>query len=571
MASADNIAIRQTWIEEHTAKLAAELQESEDDAFLYLAASLLLGTSADEIEAEDIVDGAQDKQIDFIHIEDNSDGEAEIVIIQSKNTRGFGSNTLIQLRNGLTWIFEKPRAQFLKLQNESFKSKISEVRQVKTEFGPSNLTVRVFHVCNGDASNLSAEYKQEEQALRDQYGNVGFGRFQFKAIGASELFDLLNEGDRSKRSINLDLPIQYDVNRPSIMDFAQGDTKALVCTVSGADLARAAQAQPRDSIFDLNVRPFYGTKGKVNRDILTTGTSDEAVRFWFLNNGVTMVCDAFDFNRDPDEPRVKITNAQIVNGCQTTVAIREAFESGALDSRVKLLLRVYATSNQGLVEKITLTTNNQNKITDRDLRANDPVQRDIEKVMLEKYEHYYERKNKQHRAVRGPAKKKIVPSPKAAQAYLAIVRGRPSNARGYLGAIWSDFYEEVFKNASVADLLLTYKLLHYCREQAKLAKREGDLSARERTCRVYGAFHIARAMGADLMSDKWGHTNLEAVEKTLRCLKPEVLAPLYARACQAVVELRRNDERTHPVPAMYFKNSISQRKLNALLAGTSGG
>jgi len=340
MALADNIAIRQTWIEEHTTRLAAELKESEDDAFLYLAASLLLGTSPDEIEAEDIVDGAQDKQVDFIHIEDNSDGEAEIVIFQSKNTRGFGSNTLIQLRNGLTWIFEKPRAQFSKLQNESFKSKINEVRQVKTEYGPSNLAVRVFHVCNGDASNLSAEYKQEEQALRDQYANVGFGQFQFEAIGASELFDLLNEGERSKRAINLDLPIQYDVNRPSIMDFAQGDTKALVCTVSGADMARAAQTQPRDSIFDLNVRPFYGTKGKVNRDILTTGTSDEAIRFWFLNNGVTMVCDTFDFNRDPDEPRVKITNAQIVNGCQTTVAIREAFEAGALDPRVKLLLRM---------------------------------------------------------------------------------------------------------------------------------------------------------------------------------------------------------------------------------------
>ncbi len=88
-----NIAIRQTWIEEHTTKLAAELKESEDDAFLYLAASLLLGTSPDDIEAEDIVDGAQDKQVDFIHIEDNSDGEAEIVIIQSKNTRGFGSNS----------------------------------------------------------------------------------------------------------------------------------------------------------------------------------------------------------------------------------------------------------------------------------------------------------------------------------------------------------------------------------------------------------------------------------------------------------------------------------------------
>ena len=66
MANADNIAIRQTWIEEHTGKLANELSESEDDAFLLLASSLFLGVSPDEIETEDIVDGAQDKQIDFV-------------------------------------------------------------------------------------------------------------------------------------------------------------------------------------------------------------------------------------------------------------------------------------------------------------------------------------------------------------------------------------------------------------------------------------------------------------------------------------------------------------------------
>jgi AIPR protein len=567
MVNADNIAIRQTWIEEHTSKLAKELGESEDDAFLLLAASLFLGISADEIEAEDVVDGSQDKQIDFVHIEDNSDsGEAEILIIQLKNTRGFSSNTLIQLRNGLTWIFEKPRAQLAKLDNQSFRSKISEIREIKTEYGPSNLTVRVYHISNGNAAELAEEYKQEVETLMQEYSNVGFSEFHFEPIGASELFDLLNEGERSRRAINIDLPILYDVNRPSIMDFAQGDTKSLVCTVSGADLAKAAQAQPRDSIFDLNVRPFYGTKGKVNRDILATCATDDAVRFWFLNNGVTMVCDTFDFNRDPDEPSVKIVNAQIVNGCQTTVTLREAYEQGTLDPRVKLLLRVYATKNEGLVEKITLTTNNQNKVTDRDLRANDPVQRDIEKVMLEKYDHFYERKNKQHRTVRGPAKRKIVPSPKAAQAYLAIARKKPSNARGYLGAIWSDFYEEIFKNASVPDLLLSYKLLQYCREQAKVAKKSASLSERELACRVYGVFHIARILGWKLTQDKWGHANLSWVEKAIKSFKPSALAASYAEAVQIIVEMRKADEKAHRVPAMYFKNTASQRKLNTVLA-----
>jgi len=567
MATVDSIAIRQTWIEEQTEKLAAELNESEDDAFLVLGASLLLGCSAEDVELEDIVDGAQDKQIDFIHIEDNTDvGEAEITIIQSKNTRGFSSNTVVQIKNGLSWIFEKPKLQFSKLTNDSFKSKINEIREIKTACGPANLTVRLYHITNGDASNLAEEYINEADALREQYGNIGFSKFEFHAIGAHELIELLNEGDRNKRTINLTLPIQYDVNRPSIMDFAQGDTRSLVCTVSGTEIAKAAQALPRDSIFDLNVRPFYGTKGKVNRDILLTCTGDEAVRFWFLNNGVTMVCDNFDFNRDPDNPIVKITNAQIVNGCQTTVTLRQAHEDETLDPRVKVLLRVYATDNPSLVEKITLTTNNQNKVTDRDLRANDPVQRDIEKVMLEKYDHYYERKNRQHKNIKGQAKRRIVPSPKAAQAFLAIARRKPSNARGYLGAIWSDYYEEIFQSASVPDLLLTYKILQYCRDQAKAAKHEDGIGARELGVRIYGIFHIARVLGQSLVQDKWGHKNIGHVENILKTFKTGSLGAVYAEAVQVVVDIRKQDERTQKVPAMYFKNSGSQRKLNTKLA-----
>lgn len=566
MINVDNIAIRQTWVEEQTDRYATELKESVDDAFMYFGASLLLGCAPADIEPEDIVDGREDKQIDFVHVEDDEDkGEAEITIIQSKNTRGFSSNVVIQIQNGLSWIFERPKQQFTKLENESFVAKITELRQLRSEYGASNLTVRVYHITNGDTEEISKEYKDEAKALVEKYSSLGFAHFEFTQIGAHELIELLNEGERNRRTIDLDLVVQYDVNRASMMEFAQGDTKSLVCTVNASELAKAAQTEPRDSIFDLNIRPFYGTKGKVNRDILATCVGEDASRFWFLNNGVTMVCDSFDFTRDPDNPVLKIRNAQIVNGCQTTVTLRHAFEEGTLDPKVRVLLRVYATENPRLVEKITLTTNNQNKVTDRDLRANEPVQRDIEKVMLEKYEYFYERKNKQHKNLRGSSRKKVVPSPKAAQAYLAIVRAKPANARGHLAAIWSDFYEEIFENASVADLLVSYKLLQYCREKAKEAKRDAKISTRERTCRVYGVFHIARVMGLRLLQDRWGHTNIEAVERVLRSVKSAQLIAAYDDGVAVVSEIRRLDEKNYPIPALYFKNSISQKKLNAQL------
>jgi len=567
MSSIDNIKIRQTWIDEETQRCAKELGESKDMGFLYLASSLLLDCDPTDIEEEDIVDGGQDKQIDLIHIEDNQEkGHAEVTIIQAKQTAGFSSNIVIQIRNGLDWIFERPKAELKGLKNPAFQEKINELRELRADYGASNLTIRVYHVTNGDKSSLSDEYLEEARILEVKYGSVGFGTFTFDQLGAHELIEIINEGVKAKRKIDLELPILYDVNRASVMEFSQGDTKSFVCTVEGLALAKAASVEPRDSIFDLNVRPYYGAKGQVNKDIWDTCTGADPEKFWFLNNGITMVCDSYDFTRDPDNPILKIKNAQIVNGCQTTVTLREAHEKLKLAKHVNILLRVYSTDNPSLVEKITLTTNNQNRITDRDLRANDPVQRDIERIMSEKYDYFYERKNKQQKNLKGPTRKKIVPSPKAAQAYLAVVRAKPSNARGYLGAIWSDFYGEIFENASVADLLVAYKIYQLCHVEARQSKSLAKISGRERDCRVYGLFHIARVIGHELLKDSWGHSNITKVEEILSKFdKDKLPAGVYKKALGIVEAMRKEDESTYTIPAMYFKNSASQRKLNAKL------
>lgn len=567
MTAVDNILIRQTWIEEETEKVASELNEKIDMAFLMFGAATILDVSPSEIEAVDIVDGGQDKQIDYIHIEDDEDkGHASINIIQAKNSKGFSSNTVIQVRNGLDWIFERPKSEIEQLENAAFKEKINEIRSLRSDYGAANISVQVYHITNGDKSKLSHEYLQEAKVLSDKYGNLGFADFLLDQLGAHELVELMNAGDRAKRKVDIDIPIIYDTNTASLIEYSQGDTKSVVCTIQSSVLAQLASTEPRDSIFDMNIRPFYGSLGKVNQDIWATCTGEEASRFWFLNNGVTMVCEHFDVIRDPDAPKIKVRDAQIVNGCQTSVTIREAFEKGVLIEDAKVMLRLYSTDNPNLIEKITLTTNNQNKITDRDLRANDSVQRDIERLMEERYGYLYERKNKQHRSVQKFKKHLVVPSPKAAQSYLAIVRAKPSNARGYLGAIWSDFYSEIFSDASVADLLVAYLIHQICHKQALATRNLDGISITERDSRVYGSFHIARVIGYHLLKDCWGHSNEAQVEKLIKKLvNSTIAADTYDNALQIVKTIRSEDEKEHPIPALYFKNNLSQKKLNAHL------
>jgi hypothetical protein len=569
-----NLQMRQTWIAEQIESIKNSYNyETLGEAFQALVISLLFDLDYESIQPEEIVDGGQDKQIDIIRIDDDDEqGYAHIHIVQAKNTEGFSSNTLIEMRNGLSWVFERPKSEYQGLENTAFVNKIDEIRDLRLRYGAANISVSVYFVTVGDTSTLSDEFLQEKKILLDTYSNVGFNDFNFRELGAFEVIEIMNESERVERCVDIDIPIVYDVNRPSLLQYRSGDTKALICTVTGRTLAQVTSTEPQDAIFDLNVRPYYGPRGKVNRDILVTCTTEESTRFWFLNNGVTMICDNFDWTGDPDKPMVKVYNAQIVNGCQTSVTLRQAWKNNELKDDVHLLLRIYATDNLNLAERITLTTNNQNRITDRDLRANDSIQIDIQKIMKERFEYYYERKNKQFQSMRGSQKQQIVPNSKAAQAYLAIVRRKPSIARGFLGKIWSDHYEEIFGNATVGDLLASYLIYRYCYGQARSARKNSSLARTQSEVAVYGLFHIARICGYLLLNDEWGNKYEQAVREFINQLDDDtsILAQAYDNASRILIEIREQSMSKYPNPTLYFKAGEVQKSLELTIDSIKG-
>lgn len=577
-----NIQIQQTTLEEKVQQIQAlHGLSSEDKAFQALAVSLLFDVDYGSILPDEIVDATQDKQIDVIRIEEDSRaGQAHIHIIQAKNSPGFSSNTLIQMRNGLGWIFSRPKAELETLSNSRFVNKIEEIRDLRSNYSTSNLSVSVYYITPGDARILntpaSDEWNQEKRAFVAEYSAIGFQNFEFKELGATELVGLLNESERIRREIDAKIAIVYDVNRPSLVEYQTGDTKAVICTVTGEELARIASLEPRDAIFDLNVRPYYGLRGKVNSEVHRTSTSViESPRFWFLNNGITMICTSFSVDKDPDNPTVQVNNVQIVNGCQTSVTLREAKENGVLQADVRVLLRIYSTADQNLVEEITLTTNNQNRITDRDLKANDVVQRDIQRAMRDLYGYHYERKNKEFRALRGDEQRKVIPNDRAAQAFLAIVLRRPSVARGYLARIWSEHYDEIFSRANVEDLLLSYQIYSFCADKAKTLDTNfswPDPTTMElaKEVAVYGVFHLSTLIGAQLTRNQWGARNQRATKAILEAIwtdGDQTLSVAYDRVLIDLVAIRNQSLADNPYPLLYFKALDIERRINQVING----
>lgn len=410
--------LRQQIIESRVDEVASLLGISADEAFLRFVHSLVVGRSLHAFDSDDLTEGGQDKQIDVITIEDDGDS-ADVWILQSKHSTSFESNMIVQMGNGLRWLFERPRAEVDELANTALRDKIYEYRSVQNNLGPSNLRIHVAFVTNGRTSTLSDEFSEELQGIRNSYSADVFEFFDIKVYGQHELVSLLQAEERQTRRIDARLRVKYDANNPSLIRYYSQGLKGLICSIPAQEIGRIVNADPDGSIFDLNIRRFLGNRGAVNKDIQETCTSTQnSYEFWFLNNGITIVCDEFDANTDPDDAHINLRNMQIVNGCQTATTLAVAQSEGTLAPDVRVMVRIYETSDTDLVDKIVLTTNNQNQISSRDLRANDPAQIDMENG-FSIYGLYYERKTRQFDTGQIPIER-IFPNEAVGQWHLAV-------------------------------------------------------------------------------------------------------------------------------------------------------
>ena len=525
------MSLRQQIIDDHiesTAKLLG--LENHDMAFLRLVHSVVTGESIHAFEQSDLVDGSFDKQVDTMAIEDSKEGEATVYIIQAKNTESFESNKLALMSNGLSWIFDKPKSDLATLGNQPFIDRILTYRSTQSELGAANIRLVVAFVTKGHTKGCSVEFNQEAKAIRSTYDNGTFESFELRIWGSDELVEAISAAEKKSKKINADIKMKYDANNPSLIKFHAAGLKGMVCSVPGKEVARLVNSDKSGYLFDSNIRRFLGGRGNVNSDIRNTCTSkEEGHQFWFLNNGITIVCDSFDAVTDPDKPLVKVKNIQIVNGCQTATTLAQSAKDKVLQKDAMVLLRIYEAP-PSLIDKIVLTTNNQNRISSRDLRANDAVQVEMEQ-RFKKYKLLYERKIRQYDKVVGVDVEAIAPNELVAQSYLAVVMHKPSDARRRKYRVWSDLYGKIFSDGAIEPYVLAFLIYQLA---VKWLKESGKTKSTDETTRRLaknGAFHVAR-IGAFHWrgGDNWSKAAVMVAELTNLQADRTIMAPHFETA-----------------------------------------
>ncbi|MDO8609079.1 MAG: AIPR family protein [bacterium] len=537
--------------------LARFLSISNEKSFNFLALALILGLDENNIDEEMIIDGEGDKQIDAIYI--SQKGNKKIIdLVQLKKASGFSSNIVIQIGNGLNWVFEKNGKDVGKLKNFKFRDKINEIRDGWDE----NMTVNVYYCALGDESEIEAEALEQADLIRSAYSKH-FDKFNFSFIGVQKLYDLIQQREKIGKIVEEKIYYEFHPDAPSLVEYQIEDFGGVICSVNGEEIAKLVERHG-DNLFEANIRRFLG-ENKVNKNILETAVSDyDSQRFWFFNNGITLVCDSSKIVRNPKKPYIHIYNAQIVNGCQTATTLFNAYKDKKLRTDIRVLVKIFSTKDEQFVNKITEATNNQTSISTRDLRANDKAQILIEKYFKEKYGYFYERKRGQYKNS-NINKNIIINNEKVAQAFWAVGKIRPSIAKSSKTRLFSeDFYDDIFSKP-VEYLLLCYKIVEYAEKE----KRKKSTEEMEVALRIYGFLHISRMMAYYLLDGEsvLNLTPLKVDEYINLISKNNPLGEYYKRSFNVLLKKLRLMQKRGKIKNLnnFFKSSEAEDWISKIL------
>jgi len=430
----------------------------ESSAFLAIVLQNYLKLDQDEIE-EAIIDAGYDCGIDAIYIDENDDnGIPRVYLFQSKYylsaekyNRSFEGGAIDKMINAIESLILYPDSN-RSYTNSKLSDKLNDIKNL------GHHSIEIVFCSNSAHPDIRAKDKLNDYLDRKDRGQ---NYFSATYIGLFEIAKALAPKKRAILSGSIRLSGKY-------LNWDSGLARTIVGRVSGKTLADLRDNYG-DELFDKNVRGYLSQTNAVNRKIKDTASGNNSHDFFYLNNGVTLVCKKFKYVPEDESPNVELEDFQIVNGGQTTNAIYEAYLNGTLSDKVNVLIKIIESSDSSLLDRITEATNNQTLVNERDLKSNEDIQKTLEAYLL-KLGYYYESRKDKFKDV--ASKEKRIDAVKAAQAYFAFHNQRPADAKNKKRQLFGTLYNEIFNQNLDPETLLKSFLLY--QEILKLNKTNRD-------------------------------------------------------------------------------------------------
>ncbi|MBQ0026742.1 MAG: AIPR family protein, partial [Lachnospiraceae bacterium] len=236
----------------------------------------------DTFEAKEcITDGAGDKQIDAVYIDNQA---CTIYIIQGKFYSGDTVNAE-PLREVLSsWIQIKDLAALQDGANGKLRMKISEISLALED---------EYEVCFEliTTSSLTEAAQNDLTIFQNQISDDDSINASISVIDSAALAFKYDEAlNKNRPYINH----EFKLEEGKFMELMIGDTKAVIVALPLKDCITIPGIKD-GSLFRKNVRQSLGTSNKVNKGIAHTIKKDTG-DFFFLHNGITAICSKMSIN-----------------------------------------------------------------------------------------------------------------------------------------------------------------------------------------------------------------------------------------------------------------------------------
>jgi hypothetical protein len=386
-----------------------ELKTVNKNQFEIAVASFANVKHLNGIELDDLIDGIMgeggDEGIDHCYIfcngtlvadEEhplNKESHVKVKFFQTKKETGFSADGFRKTKEGIEEIFdlEIDLKNLTKIgANPDFIEKTDLIRKIYRKCGlvKAKFSCEVFYVTIASDLNIPQKIRHLEAQLKNNPLNIPF---EVNYLGAQELLNLTE-------SIDEIIEINF-ISQPLEIKDRDVTTSGYSGFVSGNDLVECLLDQNgsfKSHLTEGNVRYFLGEDTSINTSIIETAkTKSKSDIFWAMNNGLTIIGDAV---APLGSNQYSVTNPQIVNGCQTIHCLHAAYEElEQLPKTLKVFVKIVNTNDLEVQTDIISATNSQNPVKTASLKANDNIQRNIEKhlgksaIYYERRENYYKR------------------------------------------------------------------------------------------------------------------------------------------------------------------------------------
>jgi hypothetical protein len=429
---------------------------------------------------DDITDGADDKQIDAIVIDDD---KSLVHIVQGKFTQG-GVVDAEPLREVLSsWIQIKDLARLQNVANGKLQRRLSELAAALDE----DYEVSFELITTG---TLTAAARHDLEAFQQELAKLSESEEFDATIHVIENEELQRRYDYAIESDNPS--INYKLPLAGIRHMYQevAGTPVLIATLPLKECVKLPGIKD-GTLFQKNVRQSLGSSNAVNKGIRSTILGDKRSDFFFFHNGVTALCSKMQLDGD----LLSLWGLSVVNGCQSLNTILSCSETVKKADDAFILFRIYEIPQRDRADKISIYTNLQSAVKARDLRSNDKRVLAIKKAYELKYPSGYFISKRGENAPANRDKAQVVELSGLAKNLIAWHSQRPNLSYGET-KIFDKYFETLFKNKDYAPENV-FALNAWMNEVLKTWVSANPLNLNETllAMRAYAPYHHLYAIG----------------------------------------------------------------------------